>query len=195
MLLTKLGVSKGAPKQMFMHTIQSLYQPIALFVKKRINNKEDAEDLTQEVFLRLSKSDTDKIRNLKSWLYTITQNTITDYYRKRKLQTEELNEKVIPDFENQVEIVKELSPCIKNFINDLPQDDRQLMQWIELDGIPQKEVAEKLNMNYITVRSKTQRARKKLKDLFTQCCDVQQGAKGSLTDFTQKTNSCETNCK
>ena len=150
-----------------MDSIQSLYDPIALFIKKRVNDISDAEDLTQEVFLRLSKSDINKVENLKSWLYTIAQNTITDYYRKRKLKTEEFNDEHPISDDNQKEIIQELSPCIKNFIDELPTEDRKLMQQIELDEIPQKEVAENLNLNYTTVRSKVQRARKKLKSLFT----------------------------
>ena len=67
------------------------------------------------------------------------------------------------------------------------------MEQIELKGIPQKEVAAQLNMNYTTVRSKTQRARRKLKRLFTECCEIKQGAKGSINAITRKT-SCDSNC-
>ena len=95
-----------------MENIQSLYLPISQFVKKRINSIEDAEDLTQEVFLRLSKSDTGNIKSLKSWLYTIASNVITDYYRKRKLQTEEYNDEYLSTEENKDNIIEELSPCI-----------------------------------------------------------------------------------
>ena len=51
-------------------------------------------------------------------------------------------------------------------------------------------------MKYVTVRSKVQRGRKKLKDLFEGCCTVLQGGKGSITDFENKsgfnkTSSCD----
>ena len=60
----------------------------------------------------------------------------------------------------------------------------------ELKNVPQKEIAAQLNMNYVTVRSKVQRGRKKLKQLFEGCCTVLQGGKGSIMSFESKPD-CE----
>ena len=64
--------------------IEQLYNPLFLYIKKRVNDQLDAEDLTQEVFYKLSNSKNSEIKNIKSWMYTIAKNSIIDYYRKHK---------------------------------------------------------------------------------------------------------------
>ncbi len=167
--------------------IEQLYKPLFLYVKKRVNNQEDAEDLTQEVFYKLSKSETSKVESVKSWVYMIAKNTITDYYRKKKIPTTNEVEEVGYSYElNDENAADELSKCVTQFVNELPEDYRSIMLLSELEEIPQKEIAERLNMNYVTVRSKIQRGRKKLKDLFSDCCNVSQGGKGSILDYKIK---------
>ncbi len=149
--------------------------------------------MTQEVFLKLSKSDSDKINNVKSWVYTIAKNTITDYYRKRKIYTEELEDKVIMEDYNDNNAVQELSTCITSYIEKLPEDYREIMRLSELENIPQKDIAVRLDMNYVTVRSKVQRGRRKLRDIFTECCNISQGAAGSILGYERK-NRCTEDC-
>tara|TARA_B110000211_G_C14066213_1_gene547780 strand:- start:1591 stop:2157 length:567 start_codon:yes stop_codon:yes gene_type:complete len=173
--------------------IDKLYKPLFLYVRKRINSQEDAEDLTQEIFLKLSKSDSEKIDNVKSWVYTIAKNTITDYYRKKKVHTEELEENIATKEFNNDNIAKDLSNCISPYLHKLPTELKEIMTLSKLKDIPQKEIANQLDINYITVRSKTQRGRKKLKSIFTECCTVSQGAKGSIIGF-EKNTECSTNC-
>lgn len=142
------------------------------------------------MFYKLAKSDTEKIDNVKSWVYTIARNTITDYYRKRKIATSELGDYSFDGDYNQEDSALELSNCIIPFINELPEEYRSLMILSELEEISQKEIAEKLDVNYVTVRSKIQRGRKKLKDIFSDCCTFIQGGKGSIMDFRSK-NDCD----
>lgn len=170
--------------------IEQLYKPLFLYVRKRVNHQEDAEDLTQEVFYKLSKSDSDNIKSVKNWLYSIAKNTIIDYYRKKKvITTDEIEEISYTDDFSEEDIVYKMSKCISEFINELPEDYRYIMTLSELEETPQKEIAEQLNMNYITVRSKIQRGRKKLKHLFSNCCAVTQGRKGSILDIKKKDNN------
>ena len=84
--------------------IAELYQQLSLYIKKRVNNQADAEDLTQEVFYKLSKSDRDHVKSIKSWVYTIAKNTITDYYRKKKVITSEVEN--IPFLRNHMNLTK-----------------------------------------------------------------------------------------
>jgi len=176
--------------------IKDLYKPLFLFIKKRVNSFEDAEDLTQEVFLKLSKSNIDAVKNIKSWVYTIAKNTITDYYRSNKRRTEEVSESLFFEGEEKENAVEELSNCcITPFIKQLPKEYHTIIQLSEIEGVSQKEIAAKLDMNYVTVRSKVQRGRKKLKDLFTECCTIIQGGKGSILEFENKNTNCKRDCE
>ncbi len=166
--------------------IVQFYNPLLGYVKKRVRSQEDAEDLTQDVFLKLSKSNKDGVDNLKSWVYTIAKNTITDYYRKKQLHTNTIEGDFLLDYETNDDAGIALSKCVSSFVNQLPEEYRELMILSELKEIPQKEIAEKLNMNYVTVRSKIQRGRKKLKELFEGCCTILQGGKGSILEYKSR---------
>jgi len=164
--------------------IEQLYSPLYMYIRKRIGNQLDAEDLTQEVFYKLAKSNYDEVESIKNWVYTIAKNTITDYYRKKKHVTEEVDNITVEEKNSENDRVQEFaSCCIIPFVNKLPKDYRLIMTLSELDGISQKEIAKRLEMNYATVRSKIQRGRLKLKNLISDCCTLIQGKKGSILDF------------
>ncbi|MFV0237311.1 MAG: sigma-70 family RNA polymerase sigma factor [Flavobacteriales bacterium] len=168
--------------------IEQLYKPIFFYIKKRISSREDAEDLTQEVFYKLAKSNQDGIANIKSWIYSIAKNTIIDYYRKKKLPIQEIEDIPFSKEKDEQQAIEELSQCVVSFIKTLPDEDRMLLTLSELENISQKEIAKRLDMNYVTVRSKIQRSRKKLKGVFSDCCTILQGGKGSILDYEQKKN-------
>ncbi len=166
--------------------IKKLYNPLHLYIKRRVSNQLDAEDLTQEVFYKLAKSNNDEIKNIKSWIYTIAKNTITDYYRKKKVHTEEVDNISIDQEKLKNDEIDELSKCVIPFINQLPKEYRLIMLLSEMEGISQKEIAGRLDLNYVTVRSKVQRGRKKLRELLSDCCTIIQGGKGSILGYQSK---------
>lgn len=170
--------------------IQSYYKPLYTYINKRVKNSLDAEDLTQDVFLRLSQSEFNSIDNIKHWLFAVTRNTIIDYYRKKKLEIRTLEREFMAETYDDSEIVFELSQCIKPFIEKLPDEYGQLLKLHEIDGISQKEISEKLGIKYVTVRSKIQRGRLRLKALFIECCNVEKGGRGSILCYTNNSNCC-----
>ncbi len=173
--------------------IKELYNPILFYIKKRVADPMDAEDLTQEVFYKLSKSNSEEVQNLKSWIYSIARNTIIDYYRKNKKPVQEIIDLPEEDEMDKVAI-QELTKCIVPFIQQLPSSYQRIMTLSELEGYSQKDIAKKLNKNYITIRSTIQRGRKKLKLMFTNCCNVIQGGKGSIMGYKQN-NNCGGECE
>jgi RNA polymerase sigma-70 factor (ECF subfamily) len=173
--------------------IEKLYRPLFLYINKRINNTLDSEDLTQEVFYKLSRSKNDNVHNIKSWVYTIAKNAIIDYYRKKKHYTEDVDNIEYKEELTEKEAINELSNCITPFINQLPADYQEVMKLSELENIPQKEIAARLDVNYTTVRSKIQRGRSKLKNLISGCCTVIQGGKGGIVGY-EKNPNCDTDC-
>ena len=175
--------------------VEQLYKPIFLYIRKRVSNKLDAEDLTQEVFYRLSKSKNEDVKSIKNWVYTIARNSITDYYRGKKNVIEGVEKIEFQDksTEENQDAISELSSCISSFVRKLPKEYRDIMQLSEIENIRQKEIAERLNMNYVTVRSKIQRGRLKLKNLISECCTIIQGGKGGIVDYKKNIN-CDNNC-
>ncbi|MBK8504795.1 MAG: sigma-70 family RNA polymerase sigma factor [Saprospiraceae bacterium] len=163
--------------------IEQYYRPLFLYIKKRVDNQLDAEDLTQEVFYKLAKSTNENVDNIKGWVYSIAKNTIIDYYRKKNVHTGEIDTDLMEQNADEDTALKELSNCIVPYVAELPEEYREIIELSELKGISQKQIAEELGLNYVTVRSKVQRGRKKLWETITRCCTVLQGGKGSIMDF------------
>ena len=166
------------------------YEPLLGYVRKRVGNEHDAQDIVQDVFLKISKSDLNAITNLKSWLYKITKNTLIDYYRKRQLEITELKEYYDEEVKDEEMAIAHLSQCVVPFIERLPEEYATLLKLSEIEGLSQKEIAEKLKMNYVTVRSKIRRGRNRLRAIFEECCNVQQCGRGGIVGFKDFSNCC-----
>ena len=175
---------------------KSLYS----YIYSKINNKEDAEDILQNVFIKMhtkitTLSDKEKIQN---WLYRITRNTIIDYYRtnsgkKKKLEFKE----VLPDNFDSEEVndnTKGMDKCISGFINQLPDEYKSIIIDSELNGVAQKELADKYDLADPTLRSRVQRGRERLRKMFVSCCSIQTDSRGNIIEATQK-EGCEYGCE
>jgi RNA polymerase sigma-70 factor (ECF subfamily) len=169
------------------------------FIRSKIRSKEDAEDILQNVFIKIS-SNVDKLsdeQKLKSWIYTITRNTIIDYYRvnasQKKIPVDNEIEETILD-EEYSDSTKGLDQCMTSMINLLPDEYKSIIIDAELNGIKQKDLAEKYGMAYPSMRSRVQRGRERLKQLFYNCCHIQTDSLGNIIQAVGR-NDCDGPCK
>lgn len=176
----------------------TFHQSLRQFIISKINDPDDAEDILQEVFIKLASNlgslkDREKLR---SWIFTITRNAIHDYYRKQKKQpqafTESLAETLPEETDN--DHTKGLDKCLKSFISKLPDEYRNIIIDSEIRGIKQKELAEKYNLAYSSVRSRVQRGRSRLKEMLLNCCLIELDKRGNVLAAQLKNkngNSCD----
>ncbi len=157
-------------------------QQLLAFINSKINNQENAEDILQDVFLKVHlKSNTlSEKTKLQSWLYQITRNSIIDFYRKKKLPItndltidipEEIDEKSFLDLCN----------CLMPFIHQLPEKDKEAILKTELGSLSQKDYASSIGVSYSTLKSRVQRAKLKLKDALIACCDFKVDKNGKIS--------------
>jgi len=140
------------------------------YIRARVRNKADAEDLHSAVFekilRKLDEFDPSKA-SLNTWIFTVTRNTVIDYYRRSK-PTEELDENLSDDLELDenllnTETLSELAAALKS----LPQ---QLMDIIVLryyDGKPLTEIAQLMGLSYGAVKLRHQNAVIMLREALT----------------------------
>ena len=134
------------------------------------NNPSDAEDLTQEIFIRLMNKIYSFKGNAKfsTWLYRLATNQCLDWLRKRKPETESMNglePKSDEDIHATVED-KEGIDDIKQALTLLPEDFRLAVVLRDVEGCPYDEIAEYLNVSIGTVKSRISRGRSRLKKIF-----------------------------
>ena len=151
------------------------------FIKSRINDSSIAHDLLQEVFIKihLKKDNLNDDTKLTSWIYQITRNKIIDYYRKKRIEVPQ--EQFNTQLPEELDVLnKDFTKCLIPFINQLSQTDKDIIHQTTFLGISQKEYARNNDLSYSTAKSKTQRARKKLKDLFIGCCNIETDKYGTI---------------
>jgi RNA polymerase sigma-70 factor, ECF subfamily len=168
----------------FQH-IYNTFQPKIHRYLARMTGADEADDLTQEVFIKVSRGlkDFRGDSKLSSWIYRIATNTALDHLRRpsritaetSSIDTEREDEPVrlrgeVSFIDRQL-IRKEMNACIRNVVKQLPQDYRTVIVLGELEEFRNNEIAEILQVSLETVKIRLHRARKQLKkELENLCC-------------------------
>lgn len=171
------------------------YDQLLNFIRKRVKDKEVANDILQDVFLKiLTKIDTLKSQEkLKSWLFQISRNVIADYYRQQQKENKLIEQKPETDFEEDLDAMSEAESWIGLYISDLPENYRQAVVLSEIEGLPIKQVAEQLGISYSNANARVNRGRNALKKSLTDCCTFHVDVYGKVLDYHRNTSDCK-NC-
>ena len=144
---------------------------------KMLGNPEDAMDASQETFLRAYRSlaGFHGESRFSVWLYRMTSNVCIDMMRRKKRRSEvsmtvtneddEESELEIPDerFSPEQTLDKaERVRAVREGLKQLPEEARRILTLREIGGLSYEELAQALDMELGTVKSKLFRARKKL---------------------------------
>jgi RNA polymerase sigma-70 factor, ECF subfamily len=160
---------------------------LATFIRSRV--AEDAvDDLLQDVFMRIH-SRLDSLNDnakLESWLYQITRNAITDYYRSQRKIEEFPEWTEQPQPEEAETIRKELSSCLEPMIQELPDKYRNAIHMSELENKTQQEVAEQEGISLSGAKSRVQRGRALLKGILEDCCQFELNQKNQILSYEKK---------
>jgi RNA polymerase sigma-70 factor (ECF subfamily) len=160
------------------------------FILKRTSDESVADDILQEIFIKIhSRIDTLKdIRKLNGWIYRIARHAIIDYYRGKKAVAglpETRTRLEDSDHSDGVDVL----PCIETMVNRLPEKYRQAVMLTTYQGLTQKEMGEKLGLSLSGAKSRSQRAREKLKNMLMECCDFELDRFGTIIDYEPKGRS------
>jgi RNA polymerase sigma-70 factor (ECF subfamily) len=177
------------------------------FITRRVGSAADADDILQEVFLRVHKSAADVHRTdrLTSWLFQVTRNAITDYYRApvRREQPESatgvstLEQLEVATSAEEIEldaaqVHEELASCLRPMIERLPPHYQEAVALVDLTGLSQVEGASRLGLSVSGMKSRVQRGRQSLKSVLVECCPVQLDTTGRIVDYDQPGAGCAT---
>ena len=158
------------------------------FIRSRVNQIEDAEDILQDVFYQFNRVNNliSPIENISAWLYRAARNKIIDHYKKKKdeplpsFNDEDDDEYVIDEIADiiygeestpETEMLRSLVyEEIRTALVELPKEQREVFEMTELLGFSVKETAEKTDTPVNTVLSRKHYAvkflRKRLEELY-----------------------------
>ncbi|OLB55679.1 MAG: RNA polymerase sigma factor SigZ [Ktedonobacter sp. 13_2_20CM_2_56_8] len=178
------------------HVWEAFHTPLQQFIRRRVSDEATAEDVLQDVFLKihLHGEGLKDVKKLESWIYQITRNAIIDSYRgSRPTTTLEAAEVLdLPEELPDDDVVSELLPCVRAMVRSLPELDRQALVLTEYQGLTQKELSERLGLSFSGAKSRVQRAREKLKQQLLECCHFELDRRGHIIDYQPRCHSCET---
>ncbi|MBA2677911.1 MAG: RNA polymerase sigma factor SigZ [Ktedonobacteraceae bacterium] len=173
---------------------EAFHTPLHGFIRKRVADEMVAEDLLQEVFLKIHQNgdSLQDVKKLESWIYQITRNAIIDFYRATRpmssLDTPEVLD--LPEGLPDDDIVSELLPCVRAMVSNLPEQDRQALVLTEYQGLTQKEFGERIGLSFSGAKSRVQRAREKLKQQLLACCHFELDRRGHVMNYQSRCQCC-----
>lgn len=142
---------------------------------KYVGNSQEAEDITQEVFIKLfnilSKFNGKNEKQLYSWVKMVSRNMTIDVIRKNKNKSVDINYESLSDlvenadFDEINDEQSDLSVDIKNAINNLSPKYKKVFELYYLDNYTHEEISKELNLNVGTSKSNLFKAKKKMSEL------------------------------
>lgn len=156
------------PKRNITGVINEYSRRLLGFIRKRVRNEADAEDILQEVFYQLA-GNTQPIEQLSGWLFAVTRNKITDSHRKQRPvlledvysgpEDEEMIRwaELLMDTDENPETAYLRSVFweeLNNALNELPEEQKQAFVLHELEGISFKTIAEQTGESVNTLLSR-----------------------------------------
>jgi RNA polymerase sigma factor (sigma-70 family) len=149
------------------------YRPrLKAFIRKRVSNSEDADDILQDVFYQLAKVDTamNPIEQVAAWLYRVARNTIINkQIKKREVEMptyqNDDDDDVLKDFSEilfdktapspETEYLRSLVWVeLENALSELPPEQREVFEKTELEGFSFKEISEETGITINTLISR-----------------------------------------
>ena len=181
-----INMSQREKDSLIARTVKNYGGKLLSFIRPKVNNAEDAEDILQEVWYQFSNlTNISEIVNVSAWLYTVSRNKITDSYRKKK--TDNLEDFVYEDQDGSFSIKdilllddsenpellafrEEVWKALFSALEELPEKQRLAFTEYEIEGKKLQEIADEQGENLKTIISRknyaTQHLRKRMSILY-----------------------------
>ena len=141
------------------------------FIRRRVPDPADAEDIVQEVFYELVEANRllMPIEHVTGWLFRVARNRITDLFRKKKPET--FSDAAVEDEDGQVLQIEDFLPSpdagpealyarnvlldeLESAVDELPEEQRKVFVAHELEGRSFKEIAAQTGVGVNTLLSR-----------------------------------------
>jgi RNA polymerase sigma-70 factor (ECF subfamily) len=168
------------------------------FIGRRVSNPQDADDILQLVALRMVQGSDDlrDRRTLLGWLFAVTRNAITDYYRaavhRREVMTDAVPDRPLADLsddEDAQQAMTSLAACVRPLLRLLPADQAAAVELVDLTGVSQVDAARTAGLSVSGMKSRVQRGRRALRDALTACCHLQLDVRGEVQELESRQGS------
>jgi len=155
------GEEKDAFRELFVRYAPRIYK----FALSYLKNKNDAEEIVQNVFLKIweKRNSIKTSENIKAFIFTITANKIYDFIRRKKIEHTFHNYTMLNYGNNENNswnsiVYKEVQQTIFSLANKLPSQQQKVFNLSKMDGLTNDEIAIKMGISKRTVENDLYRA-------------------------------------
>jgi RNA polymerase sigma-70 factor (ECF subfamily) len=166
-----------------------LEQKLRPFVSRRVPPS-DLDDVMQDVFLRIERS-LPSLRDEERfipWLYAVARSAIVESHKQRS-RHDAIDITVVGEPEAEpcdgtepTALEQELAGYLLGYIAQLPSPYREALTLTEIEGMTQSSAADALGISLSGMKSRVQRGRERLRELFEACCRIGTDARGRVVD-------------
>jgi RNA polymerase sigma-70 factor, ECF subfamily len=169
------------------------------FIARRVPDRDSAEDILQEVMLRVHShaGDLERSPAVAAWVHQIARNAIADYYRRAAVRREQPSGSEFDGPEPPLseppsaDLRSELAACLGPLLERLPAPYREAITLTELEGLTQASAAARLCLSTSGMKSRVQRARSQLRELLLGCCEIDLDSRGAITGYEPRRTPCD----
>ena len=156
-------------EQRFKEDYDKLVQPIFNYLYYNCGVREEARDITQEVFIKYwNKIDSIDEKGSASYIYTIARNLLSNKYQKDKVKLKFIESIEFSDDHQDPQYlleVKDYKRRLEAVISDMPSKQREVLLMHRIEGMKYREIAEKLDISVKAVEKRMHLALLKIKNL------------------------------
>jgi RNA polymerase sigma-70 factor (ECF subfamily) len=168
--------------------LRTVAMQIRPFVERRVA-AHDVDDVMQEILQRVHGGfdALDDDTRFVAWLHRIARNTIVDHHRRagrRDAKHEAFAAEWRDEADEQENAAASLAVFVRAFVEMLPTPYREALRLTEIDGLTMREAAEREGISVSGMKSRVQRGRRLLRELFEACCEIALDARGRIVEYT-----------
>ncbi|KAF0237012.1 MAG: RNA polymerase sigma-70 factor expansion family [Prolixibacteraceae bacterium] len=167
------GKVKTGEKKAYQELFERYAPRISRFSLSYLKNNADAEELVQDVFLKIweKRDNLDQSKNIKAFIFKVAVNTIYDFIRHKNIENAfsdfvRSNSETSSNNTWHTVIFDEMQENLQKLVAQLPEQQQKIFQLSREEGLTSKEIAVKLNLSKRTVENHLYRAVSFLKENF-----------------------------
>ena len=159
------------------------------YLARRVASAADIDDALQEIFVKLHEGlpelrDTERFG---AWVYRIANSVVVNRARAQSRKpvvslSDEHEAALASGTEAADDLQADLGQCVALFVSRLESPYREAVTLTELQGLTQKAAAELLGISLSGMKSRVQRGREKVRDMFDECCRISVDCRGRVVD-------------
>ncbi len=146
------------------------------FLRHALHDESVVDDVLQDTFLKALRAGRDfcRLDDPRAWLYRVARNTLTDRLRTahRHDPLDGLADELAQPEAEPAAAVDALAGCLERVLGELAADDALILRACDLDGMTQREFAERHGLSLAAAKSRLLRARRRARDRLTCACQV-----------------------